>query len=80
MSAEEMTDSLNLSMFKAYDIRTEARNLTTELAERLAHAEAYYFRNVLKTNTVILCRDARSTGKKYLDIDRAIFLPDLPTR
>ncbi len=60
-------------MFKAYDIRTVANDLTVELAERLAHVEAYYFRNVLKTNTVILCRDARSTGEKYLDIGKKIF-------
>ena len=39
-----MHDPLNLSMFRAYDIRTPAAHLTPELAERLARAEAVYFR------------------------------------
>ena len=35
---------LNLSMFRAYDIRTPSSLLTPELAERLARAEAVYIR------------------------------------
>lgn len=67
-----MTD-LNLGMFKAYDIRTPARLLTLELAERLAYAEAAYFREQLGTNTVILCREARLTGPQYLEQGLRIF-------
>lgn len=67
-------DLLNLSMFKAYDIRTPAKDLTSELAKRLTLAEAYYFREVLKTNRVVLCRDARSSGEHYLEIGKEIFL------
>ena len=42
-----MEDQLNLSMFRAYDIRTPSSLLTPELAERLARAEAFYIREVL---------------------------------
>lgn len=64
---------LNLGMFKAYDIRTPARQLTPELAERLAYAEAQYFREQLGTNTVILCREARLTGPQYLEQGIRVF-------
>ena len=64
---------LNLSMFRAYDIRTPARLLSPALAERLGRAEARYFREVLGTNTVILSRDARSTGSAYLEQGIALF-------
>jgi phosphomannomutase len=70
---EKLTDTLNLSMFKAHDIRTPAKNLMPKLAKRLALAEAYYFRNVLKTNTIVLCRDARLTGETYLQIGQETF-------
>ena len=63
-----MTDDLNLSMFRAYDIRTPAVRLPARLAERLAKAEAVYFRDVLKTDGVILAHDARQTGPRYLSI------------
>lgn len=65
--------NLNLSMFRAYDIRTPSEKLTLELSERLAHAIAYYFRNVLKTNKVILCRDTRLSGAQYLEQGIDIF-------
>ncbi|WP_165065859.1 phosphohexomutase domain-containing protein [Paludisphaera rhizosphaerae] len=68
-----MSDALNLSMFRAYDIRTPSADLTPELAERLAHAEAVYFRDVLKTTGVTLAHDARSTGPKYLTIAAEVY-------
>lgn len=64
---------LNLSMFKAYDIRTPARQLTLDLSERLAYAEAVYFRERLGTNKVILCREARLSGPQYLEQGIRIF-------
>lgn len=64
---------LNLSMFRAYDIRTPSEKLTPELFERLAHSTACYFRNVLKTNKVILCRDTRLSGAQYLEQGINIF-------
>jgi phosphomannomutase len=64
---------LNLGMFKAYDIRTPAKHLTLELAERLAYAEAAYFREQLGAKTVILCREARLTGPQYLEQGIRIF-------
>jgi phosphomannomutase len=65
--------NLNLSMFKAYDIRTPASHLTLELAERLAYAEAHYFRETLGTNTVVLCREARLSGPQYLEQGIRVF-------
>lgn len=64
---------LNLSMFKAYDIRTPARQLTLDLSERLAYAEASYFRDQLGVNKVILCREARLSGPQYLEQGIRIF-------
>ncbi len=61
-------DSLNLSMFRAYDIRTPSSLLTAELAERLARAEACYFRDVLGAPGVVVAHDARRTGPQYLTI------------
>jgi phosphomannomutase len=60
-------------MFKAYDIRTPAKQLTLELSERLAYAEAVYFREQLGTNKVILCREARLTGPQYLEQGIRVF-------
>ena len=64
---------LNLSMFKAYDIRTPTPQLTLDLAERLAYAEAFYFREHLGVQTVVLCRDARLSGAQYLEQGIRIF-------
>ena len=64
---------LDLSMFKAYDIRTPAQQLTLDLSERLAYAEAYYFRKNLGVQKVILCRDARLSGARYLEQGIRIF-------
>ncbi len=61
-------DKLNLSMFRAYDIRTPSALLTDTLAERLARAEAVYFRDVLAVPGVVLAHDARRTGPRYLSI------------
>lgn len=61
-------DPLNLSMFRAYDIRTPSALLTPELAVRLAQAEAVYFREDLEVETVVVAHDARSTGPMYLEI------------
>ena len=59
---------LNLSMFRAYDIRTPSSLLTPELAERLARAEAVYIREVLGAPGVVVAHDARRTGPQYLTI------------
>ena len=63
-----MSDSLNRSMFRAYDIRTPAALLTDELAVRLARAEALYFRDVLGVREVLLSYDARRSGPRYLTL------------
>ena len=65
---------LNVSMFRAYDIRTPAERLTPELAERLASAEAVYFREVLGVPGVLLAHDARLAGPQYLSITAQAFL------
>ncbi len=63
-----MEDQLNLSMFRAYDIRTPSSLLTPELADRLARAEAVYIRDVLGAPGVVVAHDARRTGPQYLTI------------
>lgn len=66
-------DSLNLSMFRAYDIRTPSALLTVERAVRLARAEAVYFRESLGAAGVLVAHDARSTGPGYLQIAAEVF-------
>jgi phosphomannomutase len=59
---------LNLSMFRAYDIRTPAKQLTDDLAIRLTRAEAVYFREGLGVSGVLIAHDARTSGPHYLQI------------
>jgi phosphomannomutase len=61
-------ESLNLSMFRAYDIRTPSAQLTADLAVRLARAEAVYFRDTLGVAGVLVAHDARASGPRYLQI------------
>jgi phosphomannomutase len=61
-------DDLNLSMFRANDIRTPVARLPDELALRLARAEAVYFTRVLGAPGVIVAHDARSSGPHMLEI------------
>jgi phosphomannomutase len=61
-------ESLNLSMFRAYDIRTPSSQLTDDLAIRLARAEAVYFRDTLGVSGVLVAHDARASGPRYLQI------------
>ena len=61
-------NDLNISMFRAYDIRTPAADLTDPLAERLARAEAAYYRDVLRAPGVLVARDARASGSHYLEL------------
>lgn len=68
-----MDDGLNLSMFRAYDIRTPSSPLTPELAERLARAEAKYFRETLDVSGVVVAHDARLSGPRYLAIATKAF-------
>jgi phosphomannomutase len=68
-----MEDELNLSMFRAYDIRTPSSGLTPDLAQRLASAEAVYFRDVLGVTGVVVACDARRTGPGYLTIATEAF-------
>jgi phosphomannomutase len=63
-----VSDQLNDSMFRAYDIRTPSADLTPELALRLAKAEASYLRNDLGARGVVVGHDARRTGPLYLSI------------
>ena len=61
-------NDLNVSMFRAYDIRTPAADLTDPLAERLARAEAAYYRDVIGARGVLVARDARASGPHYLEL------------
>lgn len=67
-------DDLNLSMFRAYDIRTPARDLSDGLAARLAQAEAVYYRDVLGAQGVLVARDARMSGPRYLELAVDVYL------
>lgn len=67
-------DELNLSMFRAYDIRTPADRLSDSLYDRLASAEAVYFRDVLGADGVVLTHDARRRGPRFLSIAADVFL------
>ena len=64
---------LNLSMFRAYDIRTRGEALPDVLSERLAQAEASYFVDVLKVPGVLLARDARASGPRYLEMAADVY-------
>jgi phosphomannomutase len=55
-------------MFRAYDIRTPAIQLSDELAVRLIRAEAVYFKRNLGAAGVVIAHDARSSGPHYLQI------------
>jgi len=68
-----MADDLNLSMFRAYDVRTPSSLLPLELSERLARAEAYYFREVLNAPGVVVAHDARLSGPAYLQQAAAVY-------
>ncbi len=61
-------DDLNLSMFRANDIRTPAARLPDDLALRLARAEAVYLSMVVRTRGVVMAHDARASGPRMLDI------------
>ncbi len=67
-------DPLNLSMFRAYDIRTPSERHTPELAERLARAEAVYFTEELGVSAALVAHDARATGPQYLSLGVEAFL------
>lgn len=68
-----MDNCLNLSMFRAYDIRTPSELLTPGLAERLARAEARYFVETLGVRGVVLAHDARTAGPGYLSGAAEVF-------
>ena len=60
--------SLNLGMFKAYDIRTKSSKLTHELSLRLINAIGRYIREVLRTDSVVLGRDARLAAPALMEL------------
>jgi phosphomannomutase len=66
-------DALNLSMFRAYDIRTPSARLTPELAARLDDAIGLYFKGELGVSGVVIAHDARRTGPQYLQIGADAF-------
>ena len=66
LSAEEHT-KLNMSMFKAYDIRTPATSLSPALHHRLARALGRYFVEVLKVESVVIARDARLAAPAVME-------------
>lgn len=73
MTSEKILMTAN-NLFHAYDIRIERNELDNELFNRLCDAEAYYIKNVLKTNKIIVSRDTRLKSGSYMQlaIDRFI--------
>lgn len=68
VEAVKRDDPLNLSMFRAYDIRTPSARLSDQQAYRLARAEAVYFADEVGVEGMLVGRDARATGPRYLTI------------
>lgn len=69
---EGRRQELNIGMFKAYDIRTKSQLLTPEIAQRLIIATGRYIIEELKTEIVVLGRDARLAGPGL--VERALEL------
>ncbi|HKM06763.1 MAG TPA: hypothetical protein VJ869_07210 [Sphaerochaeta sp.] len=65
--------ALNISMFKAYDIRTKSSALTPTLSHRLVTAVGKYFQEILKVSTVVVGRDARLAAPAMLELAVDIF-------
>lgn len=57
---------LSTQLFHAYDIRIDASLLDHDSLVRLYDALARYSREILKTDSVLLCRDARLSGAASL--------------
>lgn len=58
---------LNLSMFKAYDIRTRSEKLTEPMMVRLVQAVGRYFVDIIGTDSVVLGRDARLAAPALME-------------
>lgn len=52
-------DKNELGMFKQYDVRTKWQNLSAEMKDKLCRAIAVYYRDNVKAESVVICRDAR---------------------
>ncbi len=66
-------NALNVSMFKAYDIRTRNSELTYALSRRLVVAVGRYFQDVLHVTAVVVGRDARLGAPALLELAVDIF-------
>jgi len=71
--SEAERNALNMSMFKAYDIRTKSESLPKESSIRLLEAIARYYREILTVDTVILGRDARLAAPRLMEEALEIF-------
>jgi len=68
--------TLNLAMFKAYDIRTRSSKLGPELSRRLLHAVGRYIKEILGADSVVLGRDARLAAPALMELAIEI-LPEM---
>lgn len=71
--SEERKQELNLGMFKAYDIRTKSHRLSPSIAQRLILATGRYILEELKTDSVVLGRDARLAGPGLVELALELF-------
>lgn len=70
---DSLRQSLNLGMFKAYDIRTKSANLNPGLSRRLLCAIGRYAREVLRTDSLVLGRDARLGAPALMELAVELF-------
>lgn len=64
---------LNLSMFKAYDIRTKSDRLTPAIAKLLFTAIGRYISEELRTDSIVIGRDARLAGPGLVELALELF-------
>ena len=60
-------EDINLGMFKPYDIRTKRENLTPAMLDRLCASAAVYYRDVVKAESIVICRDARLSAPEVAE-------------
>ena len=66
--ADNALEKIAYELFHAFDIRIDAERLTDETASRLCNAQAWYFRECLGTDEIVLCRDTRKKGEHFLQL------------
>ncbi len=64
----EKESDLNMTMFKAYDIRTKSKKLNINIIKRLIKAIGRYYIEILKCESVVIARDARLAAPEIMQV------------